>query len=74
MGQSSNDNRAMVATFVNRVDKLCSLCLFSLVDFADQTDEDQLNALGFQLLAGSKVTLLASKTSREYPDQLRFFT
>ncbi|KAF7247790.1 Protein PTHB1 [Varanus komodoensis] len=37
-------------------------------DFADQADEDQLNALGFQLLAGSKVTLLASKTSREYLD------
>ncbi|XP_072859901.1 protein PTHB1 isoform X2 [Pogona vitticeps] len=35
-------------------------------DFADQTDEDQLNALGFQLLAGSKVTLLASKTSQRY--------
>lgn len=36
------------------------------VDFADQIDEDQLNVLGFQLLAGSRVTLLASKTSREY--------
>ncbi|XP_053117593.1 protein PTHB1 isoform X6 [Hemicordylus capensis] len=35
-------------------------------DFADQTDEDQLNALGFQLLAGSRVTLLASKTSQRY--------
>ncbi|XP_054847045.1 protein PTHB1 [Eublepharis macularius] len=35
-------------------------------DFADQTDEDHLNALGFQLLAGSKITLLASKTSQRY--------
>ncbi|XP_042330198.1 protein PTHB1 isoform X2 [Sceloporus undulatus] len=35
-------------------------------EFADQTDEDQLNALGFQLLAGSRVTLLASKTSQRY--------
>ncbi|KAJ7322650.1 hypothetical protein JRQ81_018937 [Phrynocephalus forsythii] len=35
-------------------------------DFADQTDEGQLNALGFQLLAGSRVTLLASKTSQRY--------
>ncbi|KAJ6662027.1 hypothetical protein lerEdw1_012874 [Lerista edwardsae] len=35
-------------------------------DFADQTDEDQQNALGFQLLAGSRVTLLASKTSQRY--------
>ncbi|XP_008111044.1 protein PTHB1 isoform X3 [Anolis carolinensis] len=35
-------------------------------DFADQTEEDQLNALGFQLLAGSRVTLLASKTSQRY--------
>ncbi|XP_060637613.2 protein PTHB1 isoform X2 [Anolis sagrei] len=35
-------------------------------DFSDQTEEDQLNALGFQLLAGSRVTLLASKTSQRY--------
>nr|XP_034985952.1 protein PTHB1 isoform X1 [Zootoca vivipara] len=35
-------------------------------DFADQADEDQLNALGFQLLGGSRVTLLASKTSQRY--------
>ncbi|KAG8139458.1 hypothetical protein E2320_002224 [Naja naja] len=40
------------------------ITLFS--DFADQIDEDQLNVLGFQLLAGSRITLLASKTSREY--------
>lgn len=37
-----------------------------LKDFADQTDDDQPNALGFQLLAGSRITILASKTSREY--------
>ncbi|XP_007439416.1 protein PTHB1, partial [Python bivittatus] len=35
-------------------------------DFADQSDEDQINVLGFQLLAGSRVTLLASKTSQRY--------
>nr|XP_060637613.1 protein PTHB1 isoform X2 [Anolis sagrei ordinatus] len=35
-------------------------------DFSDQTEEDQLNALGFQLIAGSRVTLLASKTSQRY--------
>ncbi|KAL8165601.1 UNVERIFIED_CONTAM: hypothetical protein K2H54_048816 [Gekko kuhli] len=35
-------------------------------DFPDQSDDVQTNALGFQLLAGSKITLLASKTSREY--------
>uniref|UniRef100_A0A670XP94 Bardet-Biedl syndrome 9 n=1 Tax=Pseudonaja textilis TaxID=8673 RepID=A0A670XP94_PSETE len=40
------------------------ITLFS--DFADQIDEDQLNVLGFQLLAGSRITLLASKTSQRY--------
>ncbi|NWJ06673.1 PTHB1 protein, partial [Crypturellus undulatus] len=35
-------------------------------DFADQSEEDQSNALGFQFLTGSKVTLLASKTSQRY--------
>ncbi|NXX93256.1 PTHB1 protein, partial [Centropus bengalensis] len=35
-------------------------------DFVDPSDEDQANALGFQFLAGSKTTLLASKTSQRY--------
>ncbi|KGL73658.1 Protein PTHB1, partial [Tinamus guttatus] len=35
-------------------------------DFADQSEEDQSNALGFQFLTGSKITLLASKTSQRY--------
>ncbi|NXA33323.1 PTHB1 protein, partial [Eudromia elegans] len=35
-------------------------------DFADESEEDQSNALGFQFLTGSKVTLLASKTSQRY--------
>lgn len=35
-------------------------------DFADDSDDDQSNAIGFQLLAGSKITLLASKTSQRY--------
>nr|XP_023963582.2 protein PTHB1 [Chrysemys picta bellii] len=35
-------------------------------DFADQPDEDQVNVLGFQFLTGSRITLLASKTSQRY--------
>ncbi|XP_074844228.1 protein PTHB1 isoform X8 [Carettochelys insculpta] len=35
-------------------------------DFADQSDEDQANVLGFQFLTGSRITLLASKTSQRY--------
>uniref|UniRef100_H0Z4G5 Bardet-Biedl syndrome 9 n=1 Tax=Taeniopygia guttata TaxID=59729 RepID=H0Z4G5_TAEGU len=35
-------------------------------DFVDPSEGDQANALGFQFLAGSKTTLLASKTSQRY--------
>ncbi|NWH82638.1 PTHB1 protein, partial [Piaya cayana] len=35
-------------------------------DFADVTEEDQANVLGFWFLTGSKTTLLASKTSQRY--------
>ncbi|XP_073189018.1 protein PTHB1 isoform X7 [Lepidochelys kempii] len=35
-------------------------------DFSDQSDEDQVNVLGFQFLTGSRITLLASKTSQRY--------
>ncbi|KYO43240.1 protein PTHB1 isoform A [Alligator mississippiensis] len=35
-------------------------------DFSDQSVEDQVNSLGFQFLAGSRTTLLASKTSQRY--------
>ncbi|NXN17985.1 PTHB1 protein, partial [Indicator maculatus] len=35
-------------------------------DFVDPSDDDQANVLGFQFLAGSKTTLLASKTSQRY--------
>ncbi|NXJ84039.1 PTHB1 protein, partial [Trogon melanurus] len=35
-------------------------------DFADPSVDDQANVLGFQFLAGSKTTLLASKTSQRY--------
>uniref|UniRef100_A0A803XVF9 Bardet-Biedl syndrome 9 n=1 Tax=Meleagris gallopavo TaxID=9103 RepID=A0A803XVF9_MELGA len=35
-------------------------------DFADPSEDDQANALGFQFLSGSKITLLASKTSQRY--------
>nr|XP_056713671.1 protein PTHB1 [Euleptes europaea] len=42
-------------------------------DFADKADEDQLNAVGFQLLAGSKITVLASKSSQRYRIQSEQF-
>ncbi|XP_053323992.1 protein PTHB1 [Spea bombifrons] len=42
-------------------------------DFVDQTQDDQLSVLGFQLLAGRKVTLLASKTSQRYRIQSEQF-
>uniref|UniRef100_A0A8C8SPY3 Bardet-Biedl syndrome 9 n=1 Tax=Pelusios castaneus TaxID=367368 RepID=A0A8C8SPY3_9SAUR len=35
-------------------------------DFADQSDEDLVNVLGFQFLTGPRITLLASKTSQRY--------
>ncbi|XP_067147371.1 protein PTHB1 isoform X3 [Apteryx mantelli] len=35
-------------------------------DFADQSEDDQSNVLGFQFLTGSKITLLVSKTSQRY--------
>ncbi|XP_035172837.1 protein PTHB1 isoform X2 [Oxyura jamaicensis] len=35
-------------------------------DFADPSEDDQANVLGFQFLTGSKITLLASKTSQRY--------
>ncbi|XP_078716769.1 protein PTHB1 isoform X1 [Lampetra fluviatilis] len=35
-------------------------------DFLQQSEEGQVNALGFQLLRGSRVTVLASKTSQRY--------
>ncbi|XP_035408461.1 protein PTHB1 isoform X6 [Cygnus atratus] len=41
-------------------------------DFADPSEDDQANVLGFQFLTGSKITLLASKTSRSIPLQEYF--
>ncbi|KAM9257884.1 protein PTHB1 isoform 2-T4 [Cariama cristata] len=35
-------------------------------DFVDPSEDDQANVLGFQFLDGSKITLLASKTSQRY--------
>ncbi|NWU71421.1 PTHB1 protein, partial [Pterocles burchelli] len=35
-------------------------------DFVHPSEDDQANALGFQFLTGSKITLLASKTSQRY--------
>ncbi|XP_062969639.1 protein PTHB1 isoform X1 [Cynocephalus volans] len=34
--------------------------------FASQSDDDQVNVMGFRFLGGSQVTLLASKTSQRY--------
>ncbi|XP_075683057.1 protein PTHB1 isoform X2 [Rhinoderma darwinii] len=42
-------------------------------DFVQCGDDDQVSVLGFQLLAGQKVTLLASKTSQRYRIQSEKF-
>ncbi|XP_066440592.1 protein PTHB1 isoform X2 [Eleutherodactylus coqui] len=42
-------------------------------DFVERADDDQVSALGFHLLAGQKVTLLASKTSQRYRIQSETF-
>ncbi|XP_075442795.1 protein PTHB1 isoform X4 [Ascaphus truei] len=42
-------------------------------DFADRVEDEQINVLGFQLLASRKVTLLASKTSQRYRIQSEQF-
>ncbi|XP_058152772.1 protein PTHB1 isoform X1 [Dasypus novemcinctus] len=41
--------------------------------FANQSDDDQVNVLGFRFLGGSRVTLLASKTSQRYRIQSERF-
>ncbi|XP_056376403.1 protein PTHB1 isoform X1 [Hyla sarda] len=42
-------------------------------DFVERGDDDQVSVLGFQLLAGQKVALLASKTSQRYRIQSEKF-
>ncbi|MBN3325905.1 PTHB1 protein, partial [Atractosteus spatula] len=42
-------------------------------DFVEKSDEEHVNALGLQLIAGSRVTLLASKTSQRYRIQSEAF-
>ncbi|KAM4029209.1 protein PTHB1 isoform 3-T4 [Anomaloglossus baeobatrachus] len=42
-------------------------------EFVERSDDDQVNVVGFQLLAGHKVTLLASKTSQRYRIQSEKF-
>ncbi|XP_063308140.1 protein PTHB1 isoform X2 [Pelobates fuscus] len=42
-------------------------------DFVDRVEDDSVNVLGFQLLAGRKVALLASKTSQRYRVQSEQF-
>ncbi|XP_075127200.1 protein PTHB1 isoform X2 [Leptodactylus fuscus] len=42
-------------------------------DFVEHGENDQVSVLGFQLLAGQKVTLLASKTSQRYRIQSEKF-
>uniref|UniRef100_A0A2K5BYB7 Bardet-Biedl syndrome 9 n=1 Tax=Aotus nancymaae TaxID=37293 RepID=A0A2K5BYB7_AOTNA len=41
--------------------------------FASQSDDDQVNVMGFHFLGGSRVTLLASKTSQRYRIQSEQF-
>ncbi|XP_047418480.1 LOW QUALITY PROTEIN: protein PTHB1 [Sciurus carolinensis] len=41
--------------------------------FANQSDDDQVNVMGFRFLGGSQVTLLASKTSQRYRIQSEQF-
>ncbi|XP_064409220.1 protein PTHB1 isoform X2 [Latimeria chalumnae] len=42
-------------------------------DFVLKSEDDQVNALGFQFITGSRVTLLASKTSQRYRIQSEDF-
>ncbi|XP_031201486.1 protein PTHB1 isoform X1 [Mastomys coucha] len=42
-------------------------------DFASPSDDDQVNVMGFRLLGGSRVTLLASRTSQRYRIQSEQF-
>ncbi|XP_027267484.1 protein PTHB1 isoform X3 [Cricetulus griseus] len=42
-------------------------------DFASHSDDDQINVMGFRLLGGSRVTLLASRTSQRYRIQSEQF-
>ncbi|XP_076795835.1 protein PTHB1 isoform X3 [Arvicanthis niloticus] len=42
-------------------------------DFANPSDDDQVNVMGFRLLRGSQVTLLASRTSQRYRIQSEQF-
>lgn len=42
-------------------------------DFANPSDDDQVNVMGFRLLGGSRVTLLASRTSQRYRIQSEQF-
>ncbi|XP_072454967.1 protein PTHB1 isoform X2 [Notamacropus eugenii] len=42
-------------------------------DFTSQSDDDQVNVLGFRFITGSRVTLLASKTSQRYRIQSEQF-
>ncbi|XP_043835168.1 protein PTHB1 isoform X1 [Dromiciops gliroides] len=41
--------------------------------FANQADDDQVNVLGFRFVTGSRVTVLASKTSQRYRIQSERF-
>ncbi|KAF6085390.1 Bardet-Biedl syndrome 9 [Phyllostomus discolor] len=41
--------------------------------FANQSEDDQVNVMGFRFLGGSQVTLLASKTSQRYRIQSEQF-
>uniref|UniRef100_G1PG43 Bardet-Biedl syndrome 9 n=1 Tax=Myotis lucifugus TaxID=59463 RepID=G1PG43_MYOLU len=50
------------------------VCLLSLFPgFANQSEDEQVNVMGFRFLGGSQVTLLASKTSQRYRIQSEQF-
>ncbi|XP_006832205.1 PREDICTED: protein PTHB1-like [Chrysochloris asiatica] len=50
------------------------VCLLSLFPgFANQSDDDQVNTMGFHFFGGTRVTLLASKTSQRYRIQSEQF-
>lgn len=51
--------------FFNKCIRKMIHLFFFVLDFSDNTDS---NALAFQLITGSKVTVLTSKTSREFPN------
>lgn len=69
-GQPSRTARHKVTIDTNK-SPVSLLSLFP--GFASQPDDDQVNVMGFCFLGGSRVTLLASKTSQRYRIQSEQF-